>query len=186
MISVTQALSIISQDFGPDEARVERAAERGTETHNACTAYAVNLFPVLNEETEGYFYSFKNWWDVHVSKLIIAPETELRDDKLGFLGHCEFWWLVLSNGINALIDLKTPIQYRKMWAIQVGGGYWHLIKKETGLNIIKPGVLMLDPDGGAAKLKWVEEEEKMRADQLFSLFLQALNWYKYLGDGGGK
>lgn len=186
MISVTQALSIISQNYGPDEAVIETAAQRGTAVHLVCAAYALGLFPMVTEETEGYFQSFKNWFDAHVSRVAMEPEKELRDEKLGLVGHPDLI-VELKNAELVLIDIKTPVAYRKTWSLQLAG-YWHLVKKETGLTIIKPGVLMLDPNGRPAKVKWVEEEEKMGADHLFSLFCQVLNLCKFMnnGKGGGK
>lgn len=184
MISVTQALSIIAQDLGP-EWRVEAAAIRGQSVHSACAAYALGLFPMLTDETEGYFQSFQVWFDAHVSRVAMEPERELRDDKLGFLGHMDLGWLILNDGRNVLLDIKTPLQFRQTWSIQLAA-YWHLVRKETGLTIIKPGVILLDSDGGKAKLKWVEEEEKLSIEQLFSLFCQCLNIYKYFENGGRK
>lgn len=184
MISVTQALSILKQDYGPNEDAIEAAALRGQSVHSACAAYSVGLFPMLTEETEGYFQSFQAWFDAHVFRVAMEPERELRDDKLGFLGHMDLGWLVLNDGRNTLLDIKTPVQFRQTWSVQLAA-YWHLVRKETGLTIIKPGVILLDPCGGPAKVKWVDEEEKMSIEQLFSLFLQALNWYKFLRNGNG-
>jgi hypothetical protein len=176
MISVTQALSIIAQDLGP-EGRVENAAERGTRTHDACFAYVLGLFPVLDMEIEGYFQSFLDWWGKMVDKMMMEPEIELKDEKLGFFGHADFWHLRLQNGRNTVLDLKTPVQYQKKWSLQLGG-YWWLAKQAARVPL-EPSVLMLDPDGGKAKLIWVEEQEKMKCDQLFSLFMQVLNIHKY-------
>jgi hypothetical protein len=185
MVSVTQALSVIAQDLGPAD-RVEAAGIRGTATHNACISYALGYFPMLTLETEGYFESFQDWFDQYVDAVMMEPEKELRDEKMGFLGHPDFSWLVLKDGRNALVDLKTPVQYRKLWSIQVGGGYWYLVKKVSQINIIEPAVLMLDPYGGSARLVWIEEKEGMKADQLFSLFHQCLNLHNYMNNGGGK
>lgn len=184
MISVTQALSIIAQDLGP-EGRVEAAGIRGTRTHNACFAYALGLFPRLDYEIEGYFQSFRDWWEKMVISMEMEPEIELKDEKLGFLGHSDFWHLRLRDGRNTVLDLKTPVQYQKKWSLQVGGGYWWLAKQAAKVNL-EPSVLMLDPEGGKAKLIWVEEQEKMKCDQLFSLFMQCLNLFKYFKNGGGK
>jgi hypothetical protein len=187
LISVTQALSVINQSYGPNENVIEIAAIRGSLVHSACAAYALGLFPMSNEETEGYFQSFKNWFDAHVCRVAMEPEQELKDEKLGLVGHMDLGHLILNDGRNVLLDIKTPVQYRSSWSLQLAA-YWHLVKLATNLTIIKPGVLMLDPDGGTAKVKWVEEEEKMSMDQLFSLFMQALNLFKFMnnGKGGGK
>ena len=178
MISVTRALSVIDQDYGP-QGRVEAAALRGTRVHSACTSYAMGLFPCLDDEIEGYYASFKAWFDDNVDKVMMEPEIWLEDKVLGFGGHPDLPWVRLKNGKAVLIDLKTPVQYRRSWDLQMGA-YWHLVRREADLTILDPAVLMLDQDGGLAKLEWVEEPE-----QKFSLFLQALNLWKFF-NGGGK
>ena len=175
MISVTQILGIINQDFGPDPDRVEAAADRGKRVHSACTAYALGLYPSLDSDTEGYFRSFKNWFDEMVREVILEPEMELVDSKWGFCGHPDFPWLRLKNGKNVLVDLKTPVQHRRIWDIQVGGGYWHLVRIHTGLTIIEPGCLLLDPDGGTARMQWVKNPE-----ECFSVFCGILKAKRFL------
>ena len=184
MISVTRALKIIAQSYGPDDDVIEAAGIRGTLVHSACAAYATGYFPCVSLEVDGYVESFRTWFDANVDRVAMEPEIYLEDAKLGFYGHSDFGHLILKNGINALIDVKTPLQYRKTWALQLAA-YHHLVRRVAKVNIIKPGVLMLDPDGGPAKLIWVEEREGMTVDQLFSLFHQALNLNNFMGGNNG-
>ncbi|KKL98766.1 hypothetical protein LCGC14_1821120 [marine sediment metagenome] len=68
IISVTQALSPFSDFSGIDPEVLQHAAERGSRVHRACAAYALG-FPALglHDEDEGYFESFKGWFDEYVS-----------------------------------------------------------------------------------------------------------------------
>ena len=186
MESVTEILSVLPHDFGPNDDVIEFAASRGQSVHAACAARASGLFPVIDEDTAGYYHSFTAWFNEMVDTVMMAPELELKDEKMGFMGHPDFSWLRLKNGRNTVLDLKTPVAYQRYWSLQVGGGYWHLVRITTGLTVIEPSVLMLDPGGGQARLVWVEEKEGMRADQLFSLFCQAMNLKRFLENGGGK
>jgi hypothetical protein len=173
VISVTKALSIISQDYGPEGA-VEKAASRGQTVHQACAAYALGLYPILSEETEGYFVSFKNWWKKMVDCLVIDPETEVKDEALGVVGHPDII-VILKNGEVVLVDLKTPIAFKDMWKVQIST-YRHLVKVDKNIIVDRCGALRLNSDGRPAKIDWIE-----KPDFWFSIFLQALNLHRIFG-----
>ena len=185
MNRVSEILSVLPKDFGPNQDVIELAAIRGTAVHDACIAYALGLFPVVDEDTAGYFRSFTAWWDDMVDAMKMTPETELKDEKMGYCGHPDYGHLILNNGRNTVLDLKTPVTYQRYWSLQLSA-YWHLVRQATGLTVIEPSVLMLDPEGGQARMVWVEEKEGMRADQLFSLFCQTANLKRFLENGGGR
>ena len=179
MESVTSILSVIAQDYGPDPDRIAVAAERGTRAHNACIAHSLGFYQIPDDDIIGYFHSFKGWFDEKVDLVVIKPEVELTDHKWHFCGHPDFPWLKLKDETDVIIDLKTPTQHRKIWDLQVGGAYWHLVRFHTGLLTIKPGCLMLDPDGGTARMVWIKNPE-----ECFSVFLGILNAKRFLQNGG--
>jgi hypothetical protein len=179
MISVTQVLSVIDQDLGP-EGRVEAAGIRGTRTHNACFAYALNFFPRLDIEIEGYFQSFVDWWVKMVDGLVLDPEPEVKDEKLGVIGHPDLIVKLKSEEV-VLIDLKTPAAFKDIWKVQIAT-YRYLIKVDKGISVDRCGSLRLNPEGGLAKIDWIDNP-----DFWFSIFLQALNLHRIFGkDGNGR
>ena len=172
MIRVTQPLSVYA-DFShiPNDV-LQNAARRGTAVHSACAAYADGLFiPPLEDDVAGFFDSFTAWFDMYVERVYFVEE-ELADPTLGFYGHPDIGCR-LVDGRNMIIDYKTPVAASKTWAPQTSA-YLHLAR----LNRSEPydGSMVLQPrkDGKPAKATTYQYH-----NEAFSIFLSALNAYRY-------
>lgn len=179
MLRVTSIIAPYN-DFShvpPD--RLEAAALRGTGVHQYLNAYLNDLFLPKPEGAEGYCDSGSRWIDLNV-KRVISAEREYRDEVLGYYGHPDAV-LELTTGKIWIPDWKSPLIESKSWALQIAGGYHHLIcaaHRYKPENVI-PGALMLDPKGGTAHMKRYDREQ----DYYFAIFIGLLNAAKYFQEG---
>ena len=74
---------------------------------------------------------------------------------------------------NTLIDIKTPVQSSRSWALQLSA-YEILIKKDCDMDIHRRIVVQLPKSGGKAKQIEYQDHKK---DQ--NLFLSALHLYHH-------
>lgn len=164
--SVTQVLSpfVDYSNVPPD--RLDYAAARGRLIHAAAASHAQGLFEMpMPADHQGYFDSFRNWFDKYVLK-VIWVEKELRDDAYKFFGHPDILAELVSYEI-LVIDYKTPAQEQRTWKAQLSA-YCHLAKVPASM------VLKLDANGKAAKaIRYTKQ------NQDFAAFLSALNAYRY-------
>jgi hypothetical protein len=167
VLSPYQDFSMIREDV------LMRAAERGTEVHQACSAYALGAWVrPLKADAQGYFDSFKRWFD-HYVEHVYFTEKELIDRDLGFYGHPDFY-LLLSDKSRMVVDIKTPASEAVTWKAQISA-YQHLVEKNVGANgNIHSMSLRLMKDGGVAR----GNVYQYSADD-FAAFLSALNAYRY-------
>lgn len=172
--SVTRILSVLNNFSGIPPERLEAAANRGTEVHSQCAAYAMGAFGV--DEDNRYVQSYIRWYDSMVVQAH-AVEREFSHPRLGYVGHPDLVATIRWHG-DCVIDLKTPITQSRAWALQVAA-YAELVQSQDGgLLIQNQGALMLDPDGGPPRMVWYPER-----DEYFALFLSAQNLWRYFGDG---
>ncbi|MBU0907199.1 MAG: hypothetical protein KKE05_03520, partial [Nanoarchaeota archaeon] len=71
LVSVTQALNVLKQVYPVSEDVLEAAQTRGTIVHKACASYAKNLWVTVPEEYQGYFNSFRNWFEQYVQDVFL-------------------------------------------------------------------------------------------------------------------
>ena len=174
LVRVTEPLSIFFRDAtaGVDPALIEHASARGTEVHAAIAAYELGFFPpTLPEEIQGYFDSFRTWFDKYVDHVFFVEE-ELVDEELGIVGHPDVG-LRMRHGRNLIIDYKTPASDSKTWGPQVAA-YRHLAEKNRPEKYV--GCMALQPkkDGGTARAYTYQ-----RSGEMFQIYLSALNCYRY-------
>jgi hypothetical protein len=171
--SVTQVLSPY-QDFSMiSEEVLQRATDRGTEVHAACSAYALGAWVrPLKEDAQPYFDSFKAWFDGYVH-LVILVEKRLYDHVLGFHGRLDFCFQLKDFSLK-VVDIKTPVAEQPTWKAQLSA-YNRLIKiSRSDLRDVGSMSLRLDPKGGDAKAVVYEY-----SDDDWAAFLSALNAYRY-------
>ena len=132
----------------------------------AFSAHAQNLFvPRLPEDHQGYFDSFRRWFDRYVHT-VIWVEKELRDTTYLFHGHPDILCTLISDE-TVIVDYKTPVTESPTWRAQLAA-YGHLAK------IDKAMALQPNPDGREAKaIRYTNQ----KAD--FAAFLNALFAYRY-------
>lgn len=172
MLSVTQVISPYNDFSGIPGHVLEHAAKRGTIVHQACSCYIDGVWQGrLPVDCEGYFDSFRNWFDKTV-KQSIWNERKLIDKKLQFSGtpdlYCE-----MIDGQRMIVDFKTPVNFNPAWALQLSAYYHLAIKCRAG----KPDGCMslrLRADGKEAIAKTYNY-----IDDHFAIFLCALNVRRY-------
>ena len=170
LVRVTEALGPYADFSMVDDDVLQKAAQRGTDTHRYCQMIADGLW-VNNIKTEcqGPVQSFKRWFDSMVDE-VIATEVELKDEALGFMGHIDLI-ARLRDTFTYVIDYKTPITKGKLWEAQLAG-YEHLAKRKY--QIKQSGSLQLHPDGGVPKMNWYTDNK-----EAFTAFLSAVNAYRH-------
>lgn len=175
MITVTQVLSKFS-DFSTIREDVLLAAqERGKIVHAYCAAYAKGEWiPSVQSEYEGYFKSFKDWFDGAVSRVHLV-EQELFNPTWQYGGHPDLLCTFKNDHRVVLIDLKTPRTKNKAWPIQIAAYYELIMGVEKFLLPIRAGSLRLHPDGKPAQF----EEYTGDLEMYFNVFLSCLNVYNY-------
>ena len=146
--------------------------------HEACAAYARGIWMYVPEEWEGYFVSFKAWFDKYVVK-VVAVEQEVCHDRWGYIGHADL--IALVAGLTpkhtiAIIDYKTPVTINRRWMVQIAA-YVEAAKKQYGVEI--GGALQLRKDGGLPKMTWVEDHNRA-----FAAFTGILSGWNYIKGGG--
>lgn len=174
--SVTQVLSMFA-NFGaiPDDV-VEAAKARGTKTHRACFSYQQGLYVADLGEHQGYFQSFKLWFDEFVdADWILFAEHRLVDQVTGFTGTPDLV-PILKSGELAVIDYKTSATVQPTWRPQLAAYKW-LVEQETGEKVYATIALQLSRGGRMAKA--IRTEGSWNYD--WPVFVSALNCYRYFG-----
>jgi len=152
--------------------RLYEASQRGSIVHRACAAFCSGAYVApLGEAYQGYFVSFQRWFDAYVKKVVLVEKTFI-DSVWGFTGTLDLF-CEMSNGVRALIDIKTPIAESHAWRVQLSA-YRHLLES-NGIETNASIALRLKKDGSEAIAtrypKWKDD---------FKVFLFALNAHRAL------
>lgn len=174
--SVTEVLSPYFLLDVPKEQRhfierhLETAKERGKKVHAACGSYALGLWVApLPAEWQGYFESFKTWFDNFVDQVFFV-EKRFQCDKFFFKGRADLGVRLIDRRIM-VVDLKTPLAESPTWCAQ-NAGYWHLVRYNMAID----GCMSLKLDPGGASAKAIVYQY---SDDDFAAFLSALNAFRY-------
>lgn len=167
LIHVSDVLSpFLDKTWLTDEGR-----DRGSFVHLANANYARGVWmPKLIDDYQGYFESFRRWFDKYVKKVHLV-ETTLEDPDLGFCGTIDII-VTMIDGIITLPDYKTGKTKMRITLGQVAA-YKHLARK-NGFPVERTGALYLKEDGAPAVFDWYQEIERD-----FLAFIHALNAYRY-------
>jgi hypothetical protein len=170
MHSVTRILSPWSNLSMVSDEVLTSASERGTRVHAACAAYALD-YPVegLQEGDEGYFESFRDWFDATVEQ-VINVEQEYTCKTYGFVGHPDAVLTLKGSEEIWVIDWKTPRTLNKSFRLQIAA-YRHLTQAHRGAT------LRLSPEGKRAIL---DEFTGMERD--FCVFLNCLSAWRFFNE----
>ncbi|MCP4568361.1 MAG: hypothetical protein GY841_12355 [FCB group bacterium] len=153
---------------------LDRASERGTIVHAACSNYATGI-PVmgLRDDLWGYFQSFVTWFDNFVDEVLFV-EQRMVDEAMRYNGKPDLG-CKLIDGRHMIVDMKTPIAEANTWKLQIAG-YVNLAR------IAYPDIewaggmsLRLKPNGSAAKATVYSNDQRD-----YAVFLSALNVYRYI------
>lgn len=175
---VTSILSPYTDFSMVSEDTLAAAAERGTAVHEASAAYALGIWATVPEDLQGYFDSFRAWFDKYVRE-VIAVEEEIRHPRLGYVGHVDLIARISGyqkdRPVVAVVDYKTPLTASRTWRAQIAA-YVEPCREKYGVEI--GGDLQLRRDGGLPKMTWVEDQ-----NQAFAAFMGALSAYNYINQG---
>jgi hypothetical protein len=167
-------------DFSGIRADVlEAACRRGGIIHAAAASYARGLWVrPLAPSFQGYFDSFKNWFDQYVDQVLLV-EVRLDCDVYKITGKPDLV-CVLIDGRFVVVDYKTPISEKPTWKAQLAA-YRYLVQKywQEKPNMLKANYpdcmsLILKGNGQPARAYPYEY-----ADSDFAAFLSARFAYGY-------
>jgi hypothetical protein len=182
--SVTQVLGVWSRFDYVQEWVLREAAERGTEVHQAATAYIRGVYiKPLSVDRAGYFLSFKKWFESYV-ETVFATECRLTCETFGFTGKMDLVARLKDRSV-LVIDLKTPTAEQRSWRVQVAAYVYLFNEKmarcEMPVFIDGAGCLRLFSSGKCGKMSRYQDTAED-----WKIFLSALNCYKFFNEGGTK
>lgn len=170
-ISVTTVLGRFTDFDKINPAVLEAAQIRGTAVHAAASAYAKGLFvSPLQDGYQGYYLSFKNWFDSYVDTVIFVEQRFF--DKTFFFNGKPDLGVILKDGRAVITDYKTAVAEGQTWKSQLAA-YRHLALKEFHYDF-EVMSLRLKEDGRPAKAVTYNYSESD-----FAAFLAALTAYRY-------
>lgn len=172
----TQVIGVFV-DWGkiPDQV-LANACRRGSVVHLACSSYVklgYNLPLHGPVEWNGYFDSFKKWFNENVYETILI-EHRMMHPVYNYTGQIDFVFRLSTNEV-VLTDIKTPLAESKTWKAQLAS-YDRLLIDCEHITVDDIMSLRLNPDGKEAKgVRYGGD----RASH-FNVFLSALNAYRNL------
>lgn len=182
---VTQVIGYWNDFSSIPQDVLSKAADRGTRVHKYCEEYC-RLFQIfgtaffdkegVDADCKPYVISFINWFDKMVVRVTLQEER-LYDDEYMVCGKPDFVGeLVGDNGYTSLIEIKTPQQHKKSWAVQTAG-YCRLLHV-NGMQVPRRRLaLILDKDGGPARI--VEYLNHQQDGRIFIMCCNTHNYFNY-------
>jgi hypothetical protein len=171
---VTKILEKYFEAAGIPEDTLAAAQDRGIAVHAANAAYALGFWSSVPEQYQGFFDSFKRWFDVYVQE-VISVEMELVHDVWQYQGHADLIAKVIgyvtATPVIAVIDYKTPVTAKNSWRMQCAA-YVEASRKDYGVEV--GGALQLRKDGGIPKMIWVDDQ-----NTAFAAFTGTLSGWHY-------
>lgn len=153
--------------------RLAAACERGTNAHTPCLAYAAGEFAFVQPEVQGYYDSFRRWFDQHVHT-VVEVEPLWESHKWGYCGSPDLALILFDEPTISIWDLKTSKSCGKTWACQLAA--YRNLALENGLDRIgRVASLRLKEDGSMPLA-----DEYQYSDRDFAAFTAALTAFKYI------
>jgi hypothetical protein len=149
-----------------------QAIRRGNSVHTACGGYALGGYVApLPLQYQGYFDSFKLWYDQFVERTI-EVEKRYTCHLYKYTGQLDIISFLKSKRF-ALIDIKTPVTESKTWRIQLAS-YRHLLQS----NDIEVDESMILQPKASGKIARAYKYDDWEMD--FNIFIGALNAHRYI------
>lgn len=123
----------------------------GTNVHAKIGAEIDGIYLDLQPDEEGYFESWRKWWeDAGINPEIVESEERFYCDKLKLTGCVDA--IVEAQNVVLIIDFKTSASAnKKMWALQAA--FYHYLVSQSGREIDNEvWFVQLKKDGKRAKL----------------------------------
>jgi len=129
---------------------VEKAAERGSQVHQACAAIAQGLMPMHYQEMTGYVDSFRGWFRRVVVEVWTVEHYLETHSMPPFCGTPDLIVKLKGESKLAVVDLKTPSAASRSWSLQLAG--YRRLAELNGYSIGRAFSLRLDYNGGRPKV----------------------------------
>jgi hypothetical protein len=175
--SVTQVIGFTNQGAyeGIPVWMLEMAAARGIEFHALAQAHALGLWhPDPSPEVQGYFDSFRRWFDATIVKVVLVEE-QLFHEIWEYHGTPDLVGQVRGDDGLVLCDWKTPITKSRGWRLQLSS-YRELGRANGIENIVRVATVQPRRDGKRAIFNDADYQG-FRND--FNVFLAALIVWKF-------
>lgn len=150
--SVTQLMAPLNAAVygGINTEVLTKAADRGTEVHQAAENYANFGIEDISPEHRGYFEGFREWFD-EVKPVVVSTEFKTYHKYLIYAGTVDL--LAYIDGKLYVIDYKTTANVEKMLTrVQLEAYKQALISH--GIPVERKAVLHLMPNGKAKLLEY--------------------------------
>ncbi len=170
--SVSEIMEPLSQsEYGAIDRKVlQRAADKGTDVHNAIENWLKFGIEDISPENEGYFDAFMDWWEQRNPELI-GSEVRVYHKLLRYAGTVDL--IALIDGEVNLIDFKTTHKLiEKNCGVQLEA-YTQALASH-GITIERKRILHLRKDG-----KWDDPQFPAHDAQRWRVFnsLKAVHDY---------
>lgn len=170
--SVTQSLGPYSGLDMVREDRLAAACARGSSAHTVSLGHAAGKFVFVPPEVQGYYDSFRLWFDKMVDT-VIEVEPLWESHKWGYCGSPDLVVILANEDEASIWDLKTSKSAGKTWCSQLSA--YKNLAIENGCNRIgRVASLRLREDGSMPIA-----DEYLYSDRDFAAFLSALNAWRY-------
>lgn len=176
--SVTEVLEPYV-DFSMVKPEVLRAAQiRGNVVHDVCGGYAKFGFTAkpVPQRYQGYFDSFRRWFDEEVEETLVVEER-IFCDALRVCGQLDLLVRLrhYPDNLPVVVDIKTPTVSQKTWAAQLAA-YKFLTETHEGYEMLTgmPCSLRVRENGSDAILRPVENHT-----EALKHWLKALECFHY-------
>lgn len=154
--SVTQLMAPLTAAAynGIDTEVLNRAADKGTEVHQAAENYINFGIEDISPEHRGYFEGFRKWFD-EVKPVVVSTEFQTYHKYLIYGGTVDL--LAYINGHLYVIDYKTTYSVEKMLTrVQLEAYKQALITH--AIPVERKAVLHLRPNGTAKLLEYEPDD----------------------------
>ena len=164
--SVTQLMAPLNASVygGINTDVLNKAADRGTEVHQAAENYANFGIEDISPEHRGYFDGFRKWFD-EVKPVVVSTEFQTYHKYLIYGGTVDL--LAYIDDMLYVIDYKTTYRVDKMLTRVQLEAYKQALLSH-GIPVTRKAVLHLLPDG-KAKLQEYEPDDTEAWDVFGSL-----------------
>lgn len=156
--SVTQLMAPLTAAAynGIDTEVLNRAADKGTEVHEAAENYANFGIEDISPEHRGYFDGFREWFD-EVKPVVVSTEFQTYHKYLIYGGTVDL--LAYIDDMLYVIDYKTTYRVEKMLTRVQLEAYKQALLSH-GIPVTRKAVLHLQKTGRAKLLEYEPDDEK--------------------------
>ena len=171
--SVTQLMAPLSAAAynGIDTEVLNRAADKGTEVHQAAENYANFGIEDISPERRDYFEGFRKWFD-EVKPVVVSTEFKTYHKYLIYGGTVDL--LAYIDDMLYVIDYKTTYRVEKMLTRVQLEAYKQALLSH-GIPVTRKAVLHLQKNGKAKLLEYEPDD-----DDAWQTFWSLVNVNNYI------